>query len=230
MSYNEETLYKEWVADPTPEKLDAIVTELLPIINKAVSAWSSGIVPVRSLRVKGRQLAALAIQNYDENSTTKLSSWVHIYLKKLSRYAGSFNVLKTSEDGDAAYKKYRATVQSLTSELDGHTPTITQIADHMSIPESKVVKLEKTYSSTYQDSTLNTASYLAIDHVSDEDLIYAFRNLNIQEQKAVTMKTGWPDGRVHTMQEIGDELGMSNRAISKFLDEIALKMNRILRR
>lgn len=227
--YNEQELYEKWVDTKSPKDLEAVINELMPIVNKSVSKWSGGTAPTGNLRIKGRMLAVDAVKSYDPSAGTKLSSWVYTYLNKLNRYVNSYATLSVSEDVSSDYRRYLSAKEALSHELETE-PSLSEIADYLMVPEKKIVSLQRTFAPEYQDSTLNTANFVMRESVDDNDLLYAFRNLTPEEQRLVTYKTGWPDGTPLTLKEISGKVGLSVPTLSDRYTEISEKMNRILRR
>jgi len=230
MTYKEQQYYEEWVDDPTPENLQKILDEVDPIINKAVQKWSGGLAPSGSLKIKAKNLAVKAIKTYSPESSTRLSTWVYTYLQKLSRFTNKYSILHVSEGMKEEYNRYLREKQAFMNEHDGDRPAVSEMADRLMIPESKIIKLEKNFSPQYHDSTIETSKFLHASHLDTDDLIYAYRNLSPEEQKLVSLKTGWPDDKPLTLSEIAKKREVSATYMSKRYAEIADKLKKILRR
>lgn len=225
----EQELYNKWKRSQSDDDLMAVVKALDPIIRKEVGKWSAGLAPRPALEIKAKQLTIDAIKSFDPTANTKLSSWVVFYLKKLNRFTNSYSLFQVSEDKSLDYNRYLKTKESLTEEF-GMPPTIDSLADAMRWSPQKVISMERTFSPTYNDSTLNTASYLAVPHISESDLQFAYNSLTQYEKQLFTLKTGWPSGKPKGVVEIGKKMGKSIGAISTDLKALAERMNQLLRR
>lgn len=225
----EQELYNKWKQTGDNSDLMAVVAAMKGIIHKEVSKWATGMTPRASLDIKAKQLTIEAIKSYNPSAGTKLSSWVVFYLKKLNRFNNSYSLFQVSEDKQLDYNKYLKTKENLTEEF-GAPPTLDDLSDAMRWSPTKVVSMERQFSSTYNDSTLNTASYLAVPHIGESDLQYAYNNLTTYEKKLFTMKTGWPSGKPMGVVEIGKKVGKSMGAVSAELKALAERVNQILKR
>lgn len=228
MGYNDKQLYDTWKMSGRPEDLEAVIDSMSGMIHSEAMKYGSGVVPLNSLIIKGRQLAAEAVKSYSPDQGTKLSVWVGTYLGKLNRYYGQNSILHISEDMHAKQRDYFNVKNSLTQEFD-RDPTIGEMADAMSVPENKIMKLEKTFAPQYNDSTLNTAKYLSAPEIDEADLLYAVQNLSESEQKLFKMKTGWPSSKPRNLEYMSMKTGKSKAQISRDLEEIGNKMKLTLR-
>jgi DNA-directed RNA polymerase specialized sigma subunit len=188
-----------------------------------------GLAPRPALEIKAKQLTIEAIKSFNPSANTKLSSWVVFYLKKLNRFSNSYSLFQVSEDKGLDYNRYLKTKSDLTEEF-GAAPTVDVLADSMRWSPQKVISMERTFSPTYNDSTLNTASYLAVPHISESDLEFAYNNLTQYEKQLFTMKTGWPSGKPMGVVDIGKKMGKSTGAVSTDLKTLAERVNQLLRR
>jgi DNA-directed RNA polymerase sigma subunit (sigma70/sigma32) len=225
----EQELYNTWKQTQSPDDLMAIVKALDPIIRKEVNKWSMGLAPRPALEIKAKQLTVEAIKSYDPGAATKLSSWVVFYLKKLNRFTNSYSLFPVPEDKGLEYNHYLKTKNNLTEDY-GMPPTVDALADAMHWSPKKVVSMERSFSPTYNDSTLNTANYLAVTHVTESDLHYAYDNLTQYEKQLFTMKTGWPSGKPLGVVVIGKKMGKSTGTVSTELKALAERINQLLKR
>ena len=228
MTYRDQELYNRWKISGRPEDLESIVNSMSGMLHSEALKYSSGIVPMNSLLIKGKQLAAAAVRSYNPDKGMKLSVWVGTYLNKLSRFYGQHSILKISEDMHARQREYFNIKNNLTQDFD-RDPTIGELADAMSVPESKIMKIEKMFAPQYNDSTLNTAKYLSALDIDESDLLYAVQNLNESEQRLFKIRTGWPSSKPHTLDYISKKTGRSKAQLSRDLEMIGNKMKLILR-
>lgn len=228
MAYDDKLLYDRWKQSGRPEDMEAILDSLDGLIHKEALKYSSGIVPPESMLIKGKQLAAEAIRTYKPDQGMKLSVWVGTYLNKLNRYYGQNSLLHISEDMHASQRDYFNVKSGLKQELD-RDPTISELADAMSVPENRILKIEKVFAPQYNDSTLNTSKYLSAPDIDESDLLYAFQNLSETEQQLFKMKTGWPSSKPRTLEYISRRTGKSPAQLSRDLEQLSNKIKLILR-
>lgn len=220
-------LYQRWKATRNPDDLEAVIDEMSGMIHTAAMKYANGVVPMESLRIKGRQLAAEAVRSYDESKGMKLSVWVHTYLEKLNRFYSQNGIVHVSEDMFNMQSGYFRERQGLSDEL-GRDPTVSELADAMSVPEKKILQLEKVFAPSYNDSSTNTAKYLGTNEIDAQDLLYAYQQLSEEEQRLFKLKTGWPSGKQHTLAAIAKKTGMSVASVSRRMEDIAGRIKMVL--
>lgn len=122
--------WQEWRRNPTPNNMNVVLTRMGPLIHSEVNRWS-GALGRPLLEVKAKQLAARAIENYNPNRRTALSTHVANQLKKLSRMTYSHqNVARIPEYQTLQTRSYMNAREKLMSRF-GREPTAIELSNEL---------------------------------------------------------------------------------------------------
>jgi len=120
-------LWDKWKKDPSKENLGVLLKDLEPIIYRQTSRWS-GVLSPEYMNVEGKVLAVQAINDYDPNRGTALSTHVSNRLQKLSRPVYMYqNVYRLSEPNTLKINSYKTAMVELEDDL-GRPPTSGELA------------------------------------------------------------------------------------------------------
>ena len=174
-----------------------------------------------------------AIDNFDLTQNVKFSTYaVPMIIGEIRRYLRDNNSIRVSRSlRDTAYKALQVRDQLINK--NGKEPTITEIAEQLSVPREEIVfALDaiqdpvSLFEPIYHDSG---DAIFVMDQVSDEKsedetwidsiaLNEAMRRLNDREKLILSLR--FFDGR--TQMEVADEIGISQAQVSR-LEKTALK-------
>ena len=226
---NEEALYQQWTMSHDKGLMAEMVKELEPAISMAVSKWSGGIIPDEQLKVKAKLLTVEAIKDYKPGMGTALFTHVTNYLKKLSRDVYTSDVIYNPEQQVIDYARYIGIKNTIEDDF-GAPPTLDDLQAKTGWSQKKLLTMERNFNKKYNENFVKTKEYAELNHIDEDDLLYAYNNLSEEDQQLFTMKTGWPHGKAYGIEEIARKKGYSVGFLSNKYKEIAVQVQRILKR
>lgn len=185
--------YSEWVKDPTPDKMKAVLDDLDTTINSEIQRFSG---PKPLLRSRARALAVKAVRSYDPASGTRLRSWVVTQLQPLSRYNNSLKPVHVPEE--TARQSY-AVSKALAQFVDetGRDPTDAELADMVGVSVKRLRRIrsaspalvnEPTPSGEEDTTSQDMAIYRSNPVPSAVDAVYS--GLSPRDKRIFDLRTG----------------------------------------
>lgn len=136
-------LWKQYKYQGDNEAKKRLLKSLRPLIQYRVNQFRNSGLPMSSLELEGMKLAAQALDTYDPSRGTQLNTHVTNYLKKVSRFATTYqNVGHIPEPRALMIGQYKAIYSNLEDEK-GREPTVSELADAMNVPEAEIERLQK---------------------------------------------------------------------------------------
>jgi DNA-directed RNA polymerase specialized sigma subunit len=160
-------LWETWKRTQSPSDLQALLTQMMPIIQREVGKWAPAMS--RSLlEMEAKRLAVKAFQSYNPAAGTALSTYVASRLPKLSRTVYSNqNAARLSEANALLFHTYNAAHTQLTDDF-GREPTTDELADNLGWSVKKLTQFrtqsgrkEYVESEDHPDADADSDQYLA---------------------------------------------------------------------
>lgn len=208
-------LWRAWKREPTQRNLEALMSQVQPLIGQQVQRWSR-IVPTFVLEAEAKQLALKAFQTYNPSVGVALSTHLVNHLKKLSRTA--YERQSTVGVPEHLRIQYNQIVraQAELEELTGVPPTIEALSDHMAMPATSIQKLmgivqKKEYMESGEGPVFGVVD-------SGQDLLnLAQSEMTPQQRRIFQMRTSMPPA---SAQAIMRELRITQGQLSYELTKI----------
>lgn len=225
--------YDNWLNDPTPDTLSAVVSALDPVLVTEVQHYSG---PKPLLRAKAKSLAVNAVKTYDPNRGAALRSWVVTQLKPLSRYSQRMRSVGVSEL--ASRQSAELYTQGLKLEEDlGREPTNNELADYLGISRKRVDYIKNTVKPSMAESQLLArgidedqqanlpAMYMPNKGDLASDAVY--QDLDEREKIIYAWKTGTYGQQLLPNAEIAKRLGVTPATVSQITERIARRIQEV---
>lgn len=135
-------LWKTWKRTKSPQDLQALITQMSPIIDREVRKWS-GAMSASLLRAEGVRIAVEAFGKFDPNAGTAISTFVASRLPKMSRIVYSNqNIARLPENKVLLFRAYNTAQSELIDNL-GRDPTTSELADHLGWSMKKLTQFQR---------------------------------------------------------------------------------------
>lgn len=220
---NRDKLFDQWQADQSGPNLRAIVKQLEPTINSAVSQYVGKSVSP-TVQQRARLLAADAVKTYDPTRGAQLSTHVHNQLRRLQRMApGISDPFAPPEH----FRRQQMEIQNANSQLEetlGREVTDEEIAELTGIPSRRVSKVRTRMRaripiSTYEDMEDNDDDAPDIpgsEHTQYDDWVDAvYHDLGPVDRLIMMYRTGYRGADMLGNSEIASRLRISPSAVSQ---------------
>ena len=181
-------LWRKWKGSPTPQNLEALIKQLLPIIKRETSRWGS-LVPSYIMENEAKLLAIKACETYNPNAGAALATYVISQLQKLSRTAyKNQSALSVPEQQRLMFNQYNAAQRHL-EDLNGKRPTLEETADYLAV---KPKKLQFLVENVGRKELIESGEGPAFAKDHSEDILdLAFADMTPIQQKIFQMRTGY---------------------------------------
>lgn len=218
----------QWNKTKNPQDLKNLMTELDPIINKAITSYAPNSSP--AVRSQARILARKALTNYDPKKGTKLQTYLHIQLQPLQREAGTYDTLHIPEavrydirDVNDAHNRF--------VEENGREPNDDELSDYTGLSSRRITRIRRADRNVFSEGQLTP-----YDDDSDEGAVdlpavrqadsawqgMVYTELNERDKLIYDLRTGRNGrGRALSVTEIAKKLKVSPAAISQRLKLIS---------
>lgn len=209
-------LWKKWKRSQSPEDLQALITQMRPVIMREALKWSNGM-SVSLLEAEGKRLAVEAFQSYDPNAGTALSTYVASRLPKLSRLVYSNMATARLSETQALLFHAHSRAKNELTDTHGREPTQTEMADHLGWSMKKLTSFQRQVGrKEFIESEDHPDSSMADDHLSD----FIFHDLTPQQQLIFSHKTGYRGAEKLPGAALCKRLGITQGQLSYQLGQI----------
>lgn len=223
-----ENEYNNWLADPTADNLNVLLTALSPTLTSEIHRYPG---PKSLLRGQAKLLAIKAIKSYSPDKGTALKSWVVSQLKPLYRYNHKLRPVAVAElNVRKAAEIYNITNQ-LTQEL-GRIPTDGELSDHIGISSKKLNYIrsqvrptifEATPVTTNEEDTELSAPVQTVSTIGlAKDVVHS--TLDPRQRMVFEHKTGFKGKPILTNKEIALRLGVTPSMVTQMSGDIGKKL------
>ena len=181
-------LWRKWKQYPTPQNLEALIKQLMPVIRRETRRWSA-VVPEYILENEAKLLAIKSCETYNPNAGTALGTHVINGLQKLSRTAyKNQSTLSVPEQQRLTFNQYANAKRHL-EDLNGVTPTLHDVADYMAI---KPKHLQSIVENVGKRELIESGDNLAFVKDQNDDVLHlAYGDMTPIQQKIFEMRTGY---------------------------------------
>jgi DNA-directed RNA polymerase specialized sigma subunit len=221
-------LWEAWRRSRSETDLQALTTQMMPILRKEIGRWSSS-APAFLLENEAKKLAKQAFETYDTTKGVLLSTHLTNQLLKLSRTAyARQSTISVPEHQRITFNRYNKAKAQLEDQL-GRVPTHHELSDHLAIAPAKLQAIvgnvaHREYMESGEGPTFQT-------HDDTDYLIHlAYRDLTPRQQQIFEMRTGYngalaPDeAKIRSGAQIQKQLGITQGVLSYELQKIKERM------
>lgn len=206
----DQELWARWKRTQSPADLQALLTQMSPIIAREVNRWSNSMS--RSLlESEGKRLAVEAFQTYDPRQGTALSTYVASRLPKLSRLTYShLNAARMSETQAMLFHTYNSGLNALRDE-HGREPTHTELADHLAWSPKKLTAFQQ---QAQRKEFVESEEHPDDDNSEDHLVDFIYHDLPPQQKKIFEYSTGYGGAPKKSGQAMMKELALTQGQLS----------------
>lgn len=135
-------LWRNWKADPTPEKLEPLLDVLQGPINAKVNEFRAAPVPDSAVRAFANAQAVKALHTYNPSKGSAVSTFVNWHLKKVRSFVLKHQNIGRIPEG-RAYRitDYKQAKEELTQKL-GRPPDTMTLADRLGWSPAEVGRMQ----------------------------------------------------------------------------------------
>lgn len=204
-------LWRAWNKSRSAVDLQALLNQMLPIINNMVGKWAPSLS--RSLlEAEAKRLAVGAFKDFDPNKGVALSTFLTARLQKLSRIVYSNqNAARLSETRAVLFHTYQTAMNAL-RETHGREPSVDELADHLAWSPRKVEQFQRQAGRKEFIESEEHPDYVndAEDHYAD----YLYHDLTPLQKKIWEYTTGYGGSPQLTGQQIMKKLNITQGQLS----------------
>lgn len=213
-------LWETWKKSGSKRDLGKLLDQLSgPIYSEVHRA--SGSLPTTALKLEAENWAIKAIQNYDPNKGTALSTHVTNYLAKVRRLNYKYqNAVRLPENLQLKYHEYNRQLSNLTEDLN-RDPTDDELSHALGWSKPQTVKFKNSlYADLIESSSDKPAEFshfndnsILMEHLKNElssDELYILNNISNKSPK-----------------EIADHLGVNTNRYNYLRSKLIVKIRGI---
>lgn len=135
-------LWRNWKADPTPEKLEPLLAALQGPVNAKVNEFKAAPVPDSAVRAFATAQAVKALQGYNPDRGAAVNTFVNWHLKKVRAFVLKHqNVGRIPEHRAYNITEYKQAKDELTQKL-GRPPDTLALADRLGWSPAEVARMQ----------------------------------------------------------------------------------------
>jgi DNA-directed RNA polymerase specialized sigma subunit len=187
------------------------------------AAKYAGYVPLAIVMAEAYKLADKAIDNYDERSGIKFSTFLVNSLKKLSRLSTQYGgIVRIPENKQFKIQKMNVAEEELRGEL-GREPSLAEIANRTKTGLKEVTNL---YSTRKKEVTFANAAQTPtfVTDQNDDWIHYVYHDLSNIDKIIMERKTGFGGKKILSTDELAKQLKMSPSTVINRLNMITAKL------
>lgn len=220
-------LWRTWKKNPTDANMQQLLRQLNPIVQRSVNQWS-GTLARPLLELEAKNLAVEAVESFEPNRGTKLSTHVVNQLQKLSRLSYTHqNVARVPEYQALQFHTYNIAESALKDSL-GREPTFDELGDELGWSTSRLRNFKKGLRKEFVESG-ETPPYF--DTVSGEDglIDFVYSDLSPLQKKIFEHTTGYGNSQVLNNRELMRKLNLTQGQLSYRKKQLVDKIDKIMR-
>jgi DNA-directed RNA polymerase specialized sigma subunit len=187
------------------------------------AAKYAGYVPLAIVTAEAYKLANKAIDDFNENSGIKFSTFLVNSLKKLSRLSTQYGgIVRIPENKQFKIQKMNVAEEELRGEL-GREPSLAEIANKTRTSLKEVTNLystrkkEVTFANVVQTPTFVTDQ-------NDDWIHYVYHDLSDVDKIIMERKTGFGGKKILSTEELAKQLKLAASTIINRLNMITSKL------
>ena len=213
--------YDNWKKEPNPLNVKAVLTELKPTIESALTSYAPEDKDI--LRTRANIMAVNAINMYDPTQRTKLSSYVFNHLKGLNREkARRKNVVHVPENILLERNKIQKATDSFQSEY-GREPTLDELADDTGLSIKRIEYASKKKAARSGSQLLSEKGDSLFTKAEDPQRVwadYVYHDLDGPDKKIFEWSPGYGGTDKIQKMDIAKRLNISPAAVSRRINKI----------
>jgi len=222
-----EEWYKKWKERRDPEALEQIVKKHEAFIQEMQKKWNVHFDP-RVFRSLAKAQIIKALDSYDPNKGTQLSTHIYNYLQKLSRYAMSYGeAVRMPENLRLKVSSLMAAYEKL-EELYGRPPTTDELADELGWPKKEVERIHKYMFEEKTESSLELPAVMDEYDAKAAVIESIYRELGPTEKIVFEHLTGYGGKPVLKAKDIAKLLNISPSQVTRIRQKIEAKFKEAL--
>jgi DNA-directed RNA polymerase specialized sigma subunit len=213
-------LYHTWKQTGDKQALGNLVNQLSPLIYSEVSR-QSGSLPSTALSAEAKKWTIRALQTYNPEHGTQLSTHVVGYLRKIRRMNYKFqNAARLPENQQLQYHLWDKALQDLRDKLN-REPTDEEMSSTLGWNKGQVVKyrnslyedlIESASAKPFETMQFNESKIL-LDHIMDQ---------LTQEEKTI-----WEFSKQLSSEELAKKLGVNVNRLNYLKSKLKSKVGKI---
>jgi DNA-directed RNA polymerase specialized sigma subunit len=215
------TAYDNWMKVKNPENTSAVLKELKPTIESAMTSYAPDVK--NNLRTRANLMALNSLELYDPNRGTKLTSHVFNHLKGLNREkARRFNVVHIPENVILEGNKLNKAKDIFDAE-HGREPTVQELADNTGLSIKRIEAIETKGKQQSGSQLLSEKGDSLFSKAEDPQRVWAdyiYHDLDTQDKKVFEWSTGYGGTKKISKTEIAKRLKISPAAVSRRISKI----------
>lgn len=186
----DDELYKRWKASHSPSDLQALLTNLEPLIQSEVNR-RAGTLSRDLLVLQAKKLAVDAINSYDPRVGVKISTHVTNQLQKLSRvnYAHQ-NAARIPEHSMLQYHSVHIATEDFKAD-NGRDPSLQELADTLKWSPKKVQQFQNQFGRSELLESIDTPGDMFVVATHDPRIDYVYTTLSPRQQQIFEFTTGY---------------------------------------
>ncbi len=214
--------YDTWKGSPSPQSLRAIINELHPVIDHAVSQYVGQQVSP-TVHHRARLLAARAVQGYDPTKGANLKTHVFRQLQALQQLAPRVvDPMPMPE----RFRQHQQEIVEATGALQpelGRDPTDEEVSAYTGLPHKRVIRVRSRMRAKLPLSVMESESdeedkpdIVDSEHTDEDhwrDAVY--HDLGDQDRLVFMHRTGYRGAPVMSNQDIAKRLNISPAAVTQ---------------
>lgn len=211
-------LWEQWNRTKSQADLEKLLKQLDPLISQEVRRWT-GMMPENMLRNEAKGLAIKAIQSYNPNMGTALSTHVVYGLKKLSRTAyARQSTLSVPEHKRLTFNTISRT-RAQFEDMNGRPPTLEELSDQMRLPVKKIQQIEELVG---KKELMESGDGPVFAQYTDDPTIIdlAWHDMNDQQRRIFEYRTGYNHVPILSGSQIMKKLSITQGQLSYQLSQI----------
>jgi len=217
----DDELYKRWKASRTPGDLQALMTNLEPLIQSEVNR-RAGTIARDLLVLQAKKLAVDAIKSYNPSVGVKISTHVTNQLQKLSRvnYAHQ-NAARIPEHSMLQYHSVNIATEDFRAD-HGRDPSVQELAETLKWSPKKIEQFQANFGRSELLESIDTPNDLFVAATHDPRIDYVYSTLSPRQQQIFEYTTGYHGkpraGNSQIMQKLGITQGVLSYEKTKIKD------------
>ena len=222
--------YRAWHTARNPETAGALLKQLNPVLDKAVTSYGGGSKSA-NLRSRARQIALDSLESYDP-AKAKLQTHLMNQLKGLRRYAAqSQQILSVPEQVMLDNQHLYRAEQDLSDRL-GRDPSDRELSDQTGISLKRLTYVRQ-YQRPVAEGTITASTESeggplspAVEHQDPSGwLEFVYSDLNEVDKAIMEYTLGLHGTNKLPTMEIAKKLNISPGAVSQRAQRIQMKLN-----
>lgn len=218
----------KWKQEPSDENHSNLLHRFDPLIQKEVSKWSGGTMPLPLMKVEGYKIVNDAIKSYNPNSGAKLSTYIVAQLQKIKRFGyRNQNVLYIPESRTIKVRTYKDALAHMTEALN-RAPSTIELAEYLHWSQAEVARMESELRNDYIAEQGVSSNQITTVKPVDFKIQYIYHDLEPKEKSVFEFMTGMNGRPELGTNDIAKKMRIKPADVYKIREAIARKIKRLL--